>query len=81
MYGGRVQGQIGQSQIQGHPNRLMPPPVVVEDLSEPKVILRAEMSGGLNVSLVFRYGAQAVAYMGAHCVYLIVQNTKDYPIR
>ena len=87
MYGGRIQGQMGQiqgqmqGQMQGQANRLMPPPVVVEDHSEPKVILRAEMGGGLNVSLVFRYGAQAIAYMGAHCVFLIVQNTKDYPIR
>lgn len=91
MYGGGSQGQMGSGNLQGHSqmqgqgqgqgNRSVPPPVVVEDLSEPKVILRAEMGGGLNVSLVFRYGVQAVSYMGAHCVYLIVQNSKDHAIR
>ena len=39
------------------------------------------MGGGLAVSLVYRFGVQPVAYMGAHCVLLLVQNTKDHPIR
>ena len=54
---------------------------IAEDLSEPKVILKPEMGGGLAISLVFRYGVQAVAYMGAHCTLLVVQNMKDHAIR
>ena len=49
--------------------------------SDPKTILKPEMGGGLAVSLVYRFGVQPVAYMGAHCVLLVVQNTKDHPIR
>jgi hypothetical protein len=61
--------------------RPQPAAPVVEDLSDPKVLLKPEIGGGLAVSLVFRYGVQAVAYAGAHCAYISVQNTKDHMIR
>jgi hypothetical protein len=70
----QMQGR-GQNQSQGQQ------PVIEENLSEPKIILKPELGGGLAVSLVFRYGVQGVAYMGAHCAYLIIKNTKDFPIR
>jgi hypothetical protein len=73
-FGSQMQGR-GQHQSQGQI------PVIEENLSEPKIILKPELGGGLAVSLVFRYGVQGVAYMGAHCAYLIIKNTKDFPIR
>eukprot|EP01034_Spumella_vulgaris_P021954 gene21954-28034_t len=60
------------------------PPVslVIEDLAEPKVLLRPEMGGGLSVTLVLRNNAVAVAYVGAISAYLLVRNTtKDRVIR
>lgn len=84
-YNNQINGQNqtqGQGQMMNHGGRAPASPVAVpEDLSDPKVILKADMGGGLAVSLVFRYGAQAVAYMGAHCAYLVVQNVRDHPIR
>jgi hypothetical protein len=69
------QGLRAQNQSQGQA------PSIEENLSEPKIILKPELGGGLAVSLVFRYGVQGVAYMGAHCTYLIIKNTKEFPIR
>jgi Adaptin N terminal region len=68
----------GQGQMQ---NSRSAPPAAPEDLSAPKVILKAEMGGGLAISIVFRYSVQAVAYMGAHSAFLIAHNIKDHPIR
>ena len=76
----QMQG-TGQGQGQMLNNRSVPPPAAPEDLSAPKVILKAEMGGGLAISIVFRYSVQAVAYMGAHSAFLIVHNIKDHAIR
>jgi hypothetical protein len=45
-----------------------------EILSESKDILSPDLSGGLAVSMVYRYSSEPVAYSGAHCVYFVVKN-------
>ena len=52
-----------------------------EPLSEPKSILKAELGGGLSVTLRYRFAAVAVSFAGAHCAYLTVQNNSDHTIR
>jgi hypothetical protein len=55
----------------------LPTNFVIEDLAEPKVLLRSEMGGGLSVTLVIRNNAVAVAYVGAISAYLMVKNNNS----
>lgn len=52
-----------------------------ENLSEEKVILRPDLGAGLSVTTVYRRQVLAIAYPGAQCIYLIVRNTKETPLR
>ena len=57
------------------------PLVVEEQLSEPKLLLRPDLGGGLSVSIVFRFGVLASTYNGATCTYLNLRNCGDQPLR
>jgi hypothetical protein len=70
-----VTSVLGVRQIPGQTTPGPPPAnLVIEDLAEPKVLLRSEMGGGLSVTLVIRNNAVAVAYVGAISAYLFVKN-------
>ena len=56
-------------------------PAPPEELSEPKVLLRPDLGGGLSVSLIFRFGVLASTYNGASAVYLVLKNCADQPLR
>ena len=56
-------------------------PALAEELSEPKQLLRPDLSGGLSVALVFRFNVQASTYNGASAVYLVLRNCGDQPLR
>lgn len=53
----------------------------IENVSEPRAILKPELGGGLGVTLIFRSSISASAYPGAACVYLTLKNHKDYAMR
>lgn len=52
-----------------------------EVLSEPRVILRPELGGGLGVNVVYRGNILPTAFANASCIYLVVKNTRDYSMR
>ncbi len=52
-----------------------------EVMSEPKVILKPEIGGGLGVSVAFRFNSTSVAFSGGSCVCLILRNNKDINLR
>ena len=52
-----------------------------EVMSEPKVILKPEIGGGLSVSAAFRFNSTSVAFSGGSCVCLILRNHKDINLR
>ena len=62
------------------PSPLFTPPEE-EVLSEPKIILKPDLTGGLTISLIYRLYTQSTAYIGAHCIYLIIHNQSDRPFR
>ena len=47
----------------------------------PKVLLRSELGGGLNVVLLFRNGVTAVAFHGAMSAYVVMKNMGDQAVR
>ena len=67
--------------IKSNPSAGFSPASSVEILSEPRVILRAEISGGLALSLCFRYGVRPTQLPGANCAFLILKNAGEQPIR
>jgi AP-3 complex subunit beta len=52
-----------------------------EVMSEPKVILKPEIGGGLAVSIAYRFNSSSVAFAGGSCVCLILRNNKDINLR
>jgi hypothetical protein len=54
---------------------------VAETLSEEKVVLRPELGGGLAVTIAYRRSVSATAIAGAQCVFLVLRNTKETPLR
>ena len=62
------------------PSPLFTPPDE-EILSEPKIILKPDLTGGLTISLIYRLYTQSTSYIGAHCIYLIIHNQSDRPFR
>eukprot|EP01039_Chlorochromonas_danica_P010059 gene10059-11130_t len=68
------------------PLQLTPPAAdaasgVAETLSEEKVVLRPELGGGLAVTVAYRRSVSATAIAGAQCVFLVLRNTKETPLR
>lgn len=59
----------------------VPSPVVEELLSEPKVLLRPDLGGGLALSLVQRFGVVASTYNGATSTYVAMKNCGEQPLR
>ena len=87
MYTPATQPQLHQQMMTQQPSvQLIPQQqqlqqLLNEPLSEVKTILKAELGGGLSVTLRYRYAAVAVSFAGAHCAYLTVQNHSDHSIR
>jgi hypothetical protein len=68
--------------MSGGPRSIQDTPVIIDEkLSEEKIILKPELGGGLLVAILYRYSANASAYAGAHCVYVLLRNCSDHTIR
>ena len=52
-----------------------------EVLSEPRVLLRPEVGGGLSVTLAFRFGVRPMVLPGANCLFILVKNCGEQIIR
>lgn len=53
----------------------------LENASDPKVILKPDVGGGLEVSFITLFGVPASAFIGATVGYITIKNYKDHVIR
>eukprot|EP01041_Mallomonas_annulata_P006874 gene6874-13937_t len=52
-----------------------------EVLSDVRQVVKPEIAGGLSVAVLFRHGAKPALLPGACCLFVVVRNCGDTPIR